>query len=679
MFHPRSAVAAASLILLFLTPLPLHASTIRVPADQPTIQAGIDAAVDGDTVLVADGIYKENIDFLGKAITVESSAGPETTIVVGNIGSQVVRFTSGEGNDSILKGFTLTNGWGDHSGGDYGGGVFCDNSSPVITGNIITGNWAMMGAGIASIGGGSPQITENRITGNYTEWVGGGIYIGESEAGIISRNVISDNVAGSYGGGGMFCFDSSLLIEGNLIAGNEARPDEVGSGAGIWMQQCTATIADNLFLDNITENSGGGILIQHYSSITIFNNLFANNVADDGGAICLDNYCSATIRNCTFTGNAEDGQGGAALACYYGTDATLTDSIIWGNHSGDPWSMILLTGTSHPSAVTVSHCLLEGGEDSVELTGNCTLNWGPGMIDADPLFTPRPGSDYYLGQTSAGQQMDSPCLDAGSDLAENICFESAGDTRCLDLLTTRTDQVPDAGQVDLGFHSTPSFLGSRLVTGPGPSVENPPQVNVFLPLQDATAVSQFSAYGADAWGVNVGCGRIVDTENDSIITGPGPGEIYGPHVRGFQSDGTPLPGVSFLAYGTNRYGVNVAAGDLDGDGIDELLTAPGPSLAFASHVRGWNVDGGTAVPLDGCSFFAWSPTLPRFGAQIASGIDLDGDNRHEIVVGAGPDPSIGSPIRVFEYRDSIVSLNFSLEAYPSGWTHGVTVAVGSLP
>src|ERR1700737_809351 len=85
------------------------ATVIHVPADQPTIQAGINAAVNGDTVLVSPGTYKENINFDGKAITVTSSGGAKVTIVDGGGVTSVVRFSSNETHSSVLSGFTIQN------------------------------------------------------------------------------------------------------------------------------------------------------------------------------------------------------------------------------------------------------------------------------------------------------------------------------------------------------------------------------------------------------------------------------------------------------------------------------------------------------------------------------------------------------------------------------------------
>lgn len=85
-------------------------TTITVPADQPSIQAGIDAAANGDTVMVAPGTYFENLNFNGKLITVTSSDGPATTIIDGGGLGPVAIFDTNESANSVLNGFTLQNG-----------------------------------------------------------------------------------------------------------------------------------------------------------------------------------------------------------------------------------------------------------------------------------------------------------------------------------------------------------------------------------------------------------------------------------------------------------------------------------------------------------------------------------------------------------------------------------------
>ncbi len=94
------------------------AETLRVTSDHNTIQKAIDAASDGDTILVDPDFNYENIDFLGKAITLKSTDGPEVTTIDGSFLTRgrdfgsVVSFTSGEGPDSVLDGFTITGGIG---------------------------------------------------------------------------------------------------------------------------------------------------------------------------------------------------------------------------------------------------------------------------------------------------------------------------------------------------------------------------------------------------------------------------------------------------------------------------------------------------------------------------------------------------------------------------------------
>ena len=87
---------------------------------------------------------------------------------------------------------------------------------------------------------------------------------------------------------------------------------------------------------------------------------------------------------------------------------------------------------------------------------------------------------------------------------------------------------------------------------------------------------------------------LVGQGRDDLLTGPGPGAGFGPQARGWRFDGTavvPVAHVNFYAYATPSFGVVVGGGDVDGDLIGEILTAPGPSPAFAPAVRGWDTDG----------------------------------------------------------------------------------------
>src|SRR5271166_2334599 len=142
------------------------ARVINVPGDRPTIQAGIDAASNGDTVRVSPGTYNENINFNGKEIQLISTGGPALTTIDGGNKAPVVTFISGETPSALLSGFTLTNGTSTFDTGYNGGGVFINNASPTISGNVITQNSTCGGgAGIAVLTG-SPVIQNNNISNN---------------------------------------------------------------------------------------------------------------------------------------------------------------------------------------------------------------------------------------------------------------------------------------------------------------------------------------------------------------------------------------------------------------------------------------------------------------------------------------------------------------------------------
>ena len=139
------------------------ADILNVPSVYSTIQSAIDVGVDGDTVLVAPGDYAEKIDFIGKAITIASTDGPNLTFIDGANSGTVVTFESGEGPTSVFQGFTVRNG-----AASFGAGMTMRGASPTIVGNIFDGNAQSAGGFGAAIGGNSssPAIEGNIFRNN---------------------------------------------------------------------------------------------------------------------------------------------------------------------------------------------------------------------------------------------------------------------------------------------------------------------------------------------------------------------------------------------------------------------------------------------------------------------------------------------------------------------------------
>jgi predicted outer membrane repeat protein len=197
---------------------PGRAQIIHVPADQPTIQAGIGAADEGDTVLVDPGTYVENINFNGKCITVAShylttQDGDyiSQTIIDGNEAGSVVVFENGEDTTTLLCGFMLTNGYA-----LAGGGIFCNQSSPKIENAIICDNsstgsysWMFGGGGICCASCPIVSLKNLKITRNYAKLKGGGIFCYNYTFLILENVTVSYNVAGDRGGG--ICSYASCL------------------------------------------------------------------------------------------------------------------------------------------------------------------------------------------------------------------------------------------------------------------------------------------------------------------------------------------------------------------------------------------------------------------------------------------------------------------------------------
>lgn len=269
--------------------------TINVPADQPTIQAGIDAASNGDTVLVAPGTYLENINFKGKAITVKSSDGPAVTTIDGSNKASVVTFNTAETLSSIVDGFTITHGFDIY----HGGGITVLSSSPTIQNNVITANGGIEGLGIyAELA--SPIIKNNTISGNFQNGgsggIGGGISLLRASNFEIVGNTISNNhmASGGDGGGIGVRADGDGLISGNLIAANEAYNDAGGLAV---LGDTSVLIENNLIVNNLTGGGGfvnydGGVYLAAPAAMFVNNTLINNTLLVDSGSTLVQNNVS---------------------------------------------------------------------------------------------------------------------------------------------------------------------------------------------------------------------------------------------------------------------------------------------------------------------------------------------------------------------------------------------------
>ena len=211
--------------------------------------------------------------------------------------------------------------------------------------------------------------------------------------------------------------------------------------------------------------------------------------------------------------------------------------------------------------------------------------------------------------------------------------------------------------------------------GTGPAPVNAPVAKLQRPeTPTGSSVANVSPFASSGFGVNVGGANIGGTEADELLTGPGPGAGYGPQLRAFDWRGAPIAKVNFYAYATLRYGVGVDGGGLDADSFQEMVTGAGPGAVFGPHVRGWNFDGASLQAISKVSFFAYS-TL-KFGVNARTA-DVDGDGFAEVVTGPGPGIQFGAHLRGFDYDGTAVTSVSAISAFVfPGTTNGLDVAGG---
>jgi len=716
-------------LAIFYFAINLFAATLYVPDDFPTIQEAVNAAQDKDTILVHPGTYREEVKIDRKNLIIKSVEGPGVTFIIGGYWQYpAVYFNHCNEPINRIEGFNIN-----HNNGSSA--VYCGTDSSVsIIGNVIANTSS---TGIVCNETDLIIIKDNTIEEAHNP----GIISIESNNHIIIKN---NTIRGCWREGiNLVSGSKRCEIAYNIIY------DNYNSGIFVANTGEESYICNNIIAHNHDNDEGGGIRIFNAHPL-IKNNLIIGNTAGKEGEYAgkgggIFNYNPAPseqtlhIINNTIAYNAVIGpeyyhpppRGGGVDVSSYSSNYNIENNIIAYNRGFS--SSGIWVGIANDK--NLDYCDLWENEWTNIPPGDGCIWEKPEFAESGEQF-----GEYYLSQISAGQSVDSPCLNAGSDTAQNLE---------LHLVTTRTDEEADTDMIDMGFHYVSSLYDSELplvfITNPsfGDAVQETINITaiatdnegveraefklneVLLGIDynngddhyeyswDTTAIddgpyileviaydsnqnhgkdimsikvnnipdkpfivtaaddnpnlgpiikvafgrigavfAEFNAYNTQRWGANVACGDIDGEGEEEIVTAPGPGPGYGPQICAFELDGAPVPQVNFFAYNTGKWGANVMCGDIDGDGFDEIITGPGPGTMFGPQVRGWDYDDIIVASINSVNFFAYN--TGKYGVIVACG-DIDDDGFDEIITGPGPGPVFAPHVRAWNYDGEVLT------------------------
>ena len=399
------------------------AATINVPGDQATIQAAVNAATVGDTIVVAEGTYNEQGIQINKDVTIEG-AGASTTIINGNGTARIFLVLA----NLSLSGFTVQNGSADAGGGiaftnspnnfisnciikdctttSSGGGVICANSSVVtFTNTTIQDNTSVAngGGGLAINNGSTVTLNSCTVSGNTNNdnEFGGGIAIDGSTL-TINSSTISNNTTGGDGGG-IRAETATVTITSSTISGNTG----TNGGGGISVTTTPLTITSSTLTNN-TASGGTGGGIRTDTAATITNCLLTNNESVIGSAIYIEENEEANITNCTIASNTSTYETPMTIFFNSTGGGTVRNCIIANNGASyGIYAAVAGSATILNNDIYNNTLGLYAGGEIVYTTAEAlnALPYASGNIDSNPLFVSV--SDYRL-------QTGSPCINAAT-------------------------------------------------------------------------------------------------------------------------------------------------------------------------------------------------------------------------------------------------------------------------
>ncbi len=340
------------------------------PADFNNIQAAINDASDGDTIIVCPGTYSGpetgDIEFLGKAVTVRSTDPNNQQVVMDTVVGSRFYFRHGEDANSVLDGLTVT--------GQYDA-LCCQASSPTIRRCTFKKSGPDRGGGMTNSSGSSPVVIGCSFDECHRGDFGGIVFNSHSDTRFVDCRFTGDQ--STYAGAAVCNEDSNSTFLRCTFSRNTAA---YRGGGAIYNKDSNSLIVACVFRDNSGE---GGALGSWRSSVTAINCLFADNPG--GAGVLWQRQSTATLKNCTLSGNS----GGTAGGIYCSdSSAEIENCVLWGNKAPQ------VAGETF----VITHSDVQGG-------------WpGEGNIDADPSFPQSSQGAFRLGP-------NSPCINAGDNSA----------------------------------------------------------------------------------------------------------------------------------------------------------------------------------------------------------------------------------------------------------------------